>query len=425
MIKRKVFEALRAHLEEKEIALIVGPRQAGKTTLMLMLKKELDERGEATLFLSLDNEMERPLFESQQKLLSKIELEMGRKNGFVFIDEIQRKEDAGVFLKGIYDMNLPYKLIVSGSGSVELKEKVHESLVGRKRIFEVATVSFEEFVDFKLDYKYTGKIKEWFGLHAVWGRELLDEYMNFGGYPRVMLAESSEEKRIIMADIYQSYLEKDIAFLLNIRKTEGLTHLVRVLAEQAGNLIKVSELANTLGLSAQTVNDYLWYLEKTFIIRRVTPFFKNVRKEITKASTVYFVDLGLRNFALGEWGTVAQGGWRGFLFENFVYNTLREGLKDTAATAHFWRTQDKAEVDLVVDVGVETIPVEVKHQVLRRPQTTRSLQSFLKKYKPRRGYVVHMGERLERKIGESRIVFVPYYETVNLAEELRESWRDW
>jgi len=110
MIKRKLFEEPKSHVPKKEISFIVGPRQAGKTTLMLMLKDHLENKGATTLFLNLDIEQDKQFFSSQSKLIRKIELELGKKEGFVFIDEIQRKEDAGLFLKGIYDMNLPTNL---------------------------------------------------------------------------------------------------------------------------------------------------------------------------------------------------------------------------------------------------------------------------------------------------------------------------
>ena len=282
MIKRMLYEPIKAHLNQKEITMIVGPRQAGKTTLMQILKKELDSRAEKTLFLNLDIEVDRPFFDSQQALLQKIELEFGKSKGYVFIDEIQRKENAGIFLKGLYDMDLPYKLIVSGSGSVELKEKVHESLAGRKQIFEISTLSFEEFINYKTNYHYTDALTRFFELHPDESTKYLHEYLNFGGYPRVVLAHTAYEKQSIIGEIYQSYLEKDIAFLLNIQKTERLTQLVKILSSQAGNLVNVSELSSTLGLSVQTINDYLWYLEKTFIIHKVTPYFKNIRKARSK-----------------------------------------------------------------------------------------------------------------------------------------------
>src|SRR3990167_4947969 len=183
MIKRTVFNELKEHLKQKEMTLITGPRQAGKTTLMLMLKEFLDKGGEKTVFLNLDIESDKHFFDSQENLVRKIRLEIGKSKGYVFIDEIQRKENAGLFLKGIFDMNLPYKFILSGSGSLELKEKIHESLAGRKRIFELGTISFQEFVNFKTDYVYEDRVSEFMNLHAAKTRAFFEEYANFGGYP--------------------------------------------------------------------------------------------------------------------------------------------------------------------------------------------------------------------------------------------------
>ncbi len=148
-----LFQDLKSHLFKKEMSFIIGPRQAGKTFLMLLLKEYLEKKGGNVIFLSLDFESDKQFFVSQNKLIKKIQLEIGKNKGYVFIDEIQRKENAGIFLKGIYDMNLPYKFIISGSGSLELKEKIYESLVSRKRIFELNVLSFEEFVNFKTNYK--------------------------------------------------------------------------------------------------------------------------------------------------------------------------------------------------------------------------------------------------------------------------------
>ncbi|MBI2039503.1 DUF4143 domain-containing protein, partial [Candidatus Microgenomates bacterium] len=128
-----------------------------------------------------------------------------------------------------------------------------------------------------------------------------------------------------------------MSILLKLRKTESLTALLRVLASQIGNLVNLAELSNTLGLSVQTVKDYLWYLEKTYIITKVTPYFKNTRKEITKSPIYYFVDLGLRNFAANQFSHGAFD-TTGFLFENFVFNNLKGHLKLTPTSIHFWRT---------------------------------------------------------------------------------------
>lgn len=421
IIRRKLFHLIADHLKNKEITLIIGPRQAGKTTLMRQLEEDLKKKGEKTLFLDLDRDIDRPFFNSQSRLIQRIKYEIG-KSGYVFIDEIQRKENAGLFLKGIYDMDLPYKLIVSGSGSLELKEKIHESLAGRKRIFELSTLEFEEFIDFKTEYKYTntnGTFKEratFFDLYSETVLQYFEEYLNFGGYPRVILETELSQKQAAIDEIYRSYLEKDLSVLLNIKKTESLTQLVRILASQAGNLVNVSEVSNTLGLAIQTIKKYLWYLEKTFIIEKVTPYFRNVRKEITKASVYYFVDLGLKNYAANQFGNTWGGSTTGFLFENFVYKSLKQGVYLSPTTIHFWRSKDKAEVDFVVDSAREIIPVEVKYSYLRKPETSRSFKSFLAKYKPQKAYIVHLGKNMEDKFEGTKIYFIPYYESLYITK---------
>ena len=409
MIVRRIVSRVREHLSKPEISLIVGPRQCGKTTLMRLLQDELSKKGMKTLFFSLDNDGDRPYFESQKSLLDKIKLEVGGEKVYVFIDEIQRKENAGLFLKGIYDRGLGYKLIVSGSGSLELKEKIHESLAGRKRGFEMGTGEFFELVDFRTNYSYEKKINDFFKIDSGIAFNYLNEYLSFGGYPKVVLAETESEKQQVMAEIYESYLVKDISYLLKIKKMESLTALVRMLAAQAGGMVNVSELSSTLGLAMDTVNNYLWYLEKTFIVKKVTPFFRNLRKEITKTPIYYFCDLGMRNYAMRKFGKVDVNLVDGHLFENYVYLQLMN-LKGEQSSVHYWRTQDKAEVDFVIDQGEVIIPVEVKLSWLESPKVTRSLRSFLDRYKPKKAYVVHLGGLMEEEIGETLVEFIPYYD---------------
>ena len=414
MIQRNLFNELKIHLGKKEISFIIGPRQAGKTTLILMLKEYLEKKGERTVFLNLDIESDKEYFSSQLDLIKKIRLELGEKRGYVFIDEIQRKENAGIFLKGIYDSNPPYKFIASGSGSVELKEKIHESLIGRKRLFELSTLTFEEFVNFRTNYKYKNKLQEYFAIEKKKAEQILDEYLSFGGYPRVVLEDLLVEKRKIINEIYQSYLEKDISYLLKIKKTEDFGKLVKILAAQIGKLLNISEVSRTLGISHKTVKDYLWYLQKTFILHKVTPYFKNIRKEIARTPKFYFYDLGLRNFAIGLFGIEKSIEDKGFLFENFVFNILKEKIKDTPFKIHFWRTKDKAEVDFILDLGRSLIPVEVKYRSLKEPFITRSFRSFMEKYSPQKAFVVNLDFEQSLKINRTHIIFLPYYKLLGI-----------
>lgn len=417
MIQRKKLKELQAHLPQKEITLLVGARQAGKTTLLRLLNNELKQSGQKTVFFNLDIEADTVHFRSQEGLLQKIRLETGN-SGFVFIDEIQRKENAGIFLKGIYDQNLPYKFIVSGSGSLELKEKIHESLAGRKRLIELATVNFEEFVNFKTAYRYADKLNDFFRLETEKTGYLLQEYLNFGGYPRVVMADRIEEKIKVIHEIYQSYLEKDIRFLLNVKKTEAFTDLFRLVSSQAGSLVNISELSSTLGISAATVKNFLWYFQKTYMMKKVAPFHTNLRKEITKAPIFHFSDLGLRNFAAGDFGNIA-GRSIGHCFENFIYNILFEKIEDSPSVINFWRTKDGAEVDFIGRNGDKTTPIEVKYKRLRKPEITRSLRSVIAAYQPESALVVNLDYANEIVVGKTTVRFVPYYELLSSVVKLK------
>jgi len=409
-IKRSIFDELVAHLPQKEMSLIIGPRQSGKTTVMMQLQDYLLKKGEKTLFLSLDFERDQPHFLSQAALLNRIKLEFGVSRGNVFIDEIQRKENAGIFLKGIYDMQPPHKFIISGSGSVELKEKVHESLVGRKRMFELNTLSLKELADYRTGYNYEGRLAAYFQLNAAEGLALLMEYLNFGGYPRVALADTLEEKSRTMDEIYRSYIEKDIAYLLRVERLDAFGNLIRLLAGQSGNLINRNELSATLGISVRTVKNYLGYAEKTFILKTLTPYFSNLRKEISKSPIIYFNDLGLRNFSVGRFGGYTKLSEMGFLFQNLIYHLLLENLRYGGSTIHFWRTKDNAEVDFVIHRGDEVIPVEVKCREMKDPATARSLRGFISKYSPKEAWVINLGLRAEVTIEKTHVRFIPFFD---------------
>lgn len=409
MLKRRLLKEIESHLSKKEITIIVGPRQAGKTTLMLFLEDGLRRTSQRTLFLNLDIEEDRQFFVSQSKLLSKINLEIGAKRGYVFIDEIQRKGDAGLFLKGLYDRNLPYKFIVSGSGSMELKEKIHESLAGRKQVFELTTLSFDEFVNYKTGYKYEKNLNNFFALDTDRSSNLLEEYLNFGGYPRVVLEEEIKEKRKIIDEIFRSYIDRDIASFLRVEKLEGYSQLIRVLSAQTGNIVNYNELSNTLGISMPTIKNYLWYAEKTFIIQKLSPYFRNIRKEITKSPVYYFHDTGLRNYAIGMFGMLSQPSDYGFPFENFILTILKEKIRFTGANVHFWRTKDGAEVDFIIDYRAKQIPIEVKYKKLGKPETSRSFLNFLKKYAPKDAAIVNLSLNAVEHIGKTTVRFLPFY----------------
>ena len=409
MIRRQKLQEIYNHLKKPEMTFIVGARQVGKTTIMKQLIQMLKTSGEKTLFLNFDFESDYAYVSSQEKLMQKIRLEFGESSGYVFLDEIQRKENAGLFLKGLYDKDLPYKFVVSGSGSMELKERIHESLAGRKRVFELTTISLWEFLQYKTAYAYADRLLNYIELEGGNVELLLQEYLSFGGYPRIVIEQQSEEKLLLMNEIYESYLKKDIAYLLNLERADVFTTLIRLLAHSCGSLLNYSTLAADAGLSVPTLKKYLWYAEQTYIIKRVMPFYKNKRKELKKSPMIYFTDLGLRNFALNAFGHDVHALDTGRLFQNLVFLLLHNILNGSFFSIHYWRTSDQAEVDFVIQGHGHLYPIEVKHSHLKREKMTRSLRNFIETYQPAFAFVVNLNYEKVVQLNQTTVKYTPWY----------------
>jgi uncharacterized protein len=421
MIHRSLLEELKRHLTEPEITLISGARQVGKTTLMNLLFDELRKKNRKVLFLSLDFESDVSFFSSQQALINRIRLEFGDQFGFVFLDEIQRKENAGLFLKGLYDMKLPVKFIISGSGSIELRETIAESLAGRKRIFEITPVTFNEFLDFRTHYNYEGKLSSYVHAYPEKTMEFFHEYLNFGGYPRVITAPSIKEKVLQINEIFQSYIDRDIRQLIRSDQPEAFVRVIRLLAAQTGQMINLNNLSIDARVSAPTLQKHLWIAQKTYFIKLVEPFFKNVTKEITKSPVVYFADHGICNFSISHFGNIQRHQDYGFVFQNLVGNTLLRELFASPFSVHYWRTTDKAEVDFVISRMDDPIGVEVKFSALKTPVITRSLRSFIEKYKPSEAWVINLTFSGTSVIGTTDVRHITFFELPDALHDLVSS----
>ena len=416
-IKRDIFTEIKSHLKKPEITMIVGPRQCGKTTLMRHLADSIIKNKQPVLFINLDIEEDNKYIQSQQALLDKIRLEFGDRKVFVFLDEIQKKDNAGTFLKGLYDMGLPHKFIVSGSGNIELKERLSESLMGRKKVFHIKPVLWNEFVNFKTGYKYADRLDEFFRIEEEKTNNLLMEYLSFGGYPKIVTTPSLKDKQDEIKEIFDAYLTKDIVKWLRVEKIDSFERLFRLLAIHIGNLIDFSNMTTSVGVSVKTLKNYIWYLQKTFILRKCAPFFTNKKKEIVKSPIFYFYDLGLRNYSVGQFRLLDDLSQDiGFLFENFIFNELENSLEPLSAKVHFWRTKSQAEVDFVIDFGSSIVPVEVKFKKFTNPKIEKSLQSFISRYSPKQAFVVNKNFDQEFVYKDTVVNFIPFWKVNSIFE---------
>lgn len=406
MIQRRILQNIEKHLDKPEITLIVWPRQVWKTTIMKVLKKKLENKNEKTVFLSLDFESDKNYFVNQENLVNKLRLEFGNHKGFVFIDEIQRKENAWLFLKWIYDMDLPYKFIVSWSGSLELKENIHESLAGRKRIFEVWPIDLQEFIDFKSDYRYSDKLMEFCKIEKIKFNNLLKEYLSFGWFPRVILENTLDGKVSIINEIYRSYLEKDIAYLLKIDRIDAFSMMIKILANSNWIIVNYTDIGKKIWISQSTLKNYLRYAEKTFCTYFIYPFVWHKAKELVKMPISYFIDIWFRNFALWEFKNLESENKLWFVFQNLVWNILKSKIENNTWKLHFRRTMDWGEVDFIIDIWDETIPFEVKYSSFNQIKISKSMRNFIEKYTPSEFYVVNLNLNQEKIIGKTKVIYI-------------------
>lgn len=422
IIERDIKKKILPWIDRDEIIVIVGSRQTGKTTLIKLLLNKIAERQkiyfdlEDLNILSICNQ-------GPEKFINYLKLSgySPDKKIIVALDEIQYLKDPSNFLKIIHDHYPSIKLIVTGSSSLDIKQKFKDSLSGRKIVFELDTLSFSEFLRFKgegvvkikrnigciadiLEQKFDSSI-------SLVGKDLspnLYEYLTFGGYPKPAQADNIELKSGILNEIYSSYVRKDIKDIAKIEDIFAFNNLLKLLSAQTGNMLNINEVSGTLGINVVTVKKYLFLLENTFIISLLTPYFKNKRKEISKMPKVYFLDNGLRNTALSNFQLFEGRVDAGALFENFIFSELKKRFRINEEL-FYWRTLARAEVDFILNIRNRIVPIEVKAVKIKSPVLSRSFRSFIDSYRPELGVVVNMSLSAVVEYSRCKIYFVPGY----------------
>ena len=236
-------------------------------------------------------------------------------------------------------------------------------------------------------------------------KKAFEIFTEYGSYPSIVLSPDSEKKFLRLKEIFTSYMEKDIKKFLEIKNENAFARLITLLSASSGSLINMDEISNTLSIHQVTLDNYFYYLEQTFIIDRIRPYFRNIRKEIVKSPKVYFNDIGFRNFAINNFNKLDIREDKGFVFENFVYLILKEKLGGSYKI-NFWRTKAGAEVDFIIFNDLKPIPVEVKAKYFKKPAITQSIRSFINTYKPDIAFVINLNLNEEIKIGSCLVRFI-------------------
>jgi len=325
--RRKYLKKIYPYLERKEVIVLRGIRRSGKSTIIKQLILELINNKvdkKKILYLNLEdynfaNNLIIELFEdvlSAYKKYSK-----NKEKIYFFIDEIQKIRQWEKWIRTKYDLNENIKFVITGSSASLLSKEWSTLLTGRNLSFKIMPLSFEEFLEF-------GNTKS------------LEEYMEFGGFPEVVLEKSKDKKIFLLQQYFEDIIHKDIVDRYNIRNTKQLIEIARYLVSTAGSRVSLNKLSKVFGISKDTISTYIGYMIDAYLVFEVTYFSYSakIRHDISKLPKVYVLDNGLINVA-----SIQYSKNLGQKFENTVLIKLAEQFEEVS----YW-SELKSEVDFIV-----------------------------------------------------------------------------
>lgn len=360
MIKRHLETVINGKLFKGKAIILIGARQVGKSTLLSQIVE--NAAGQKAVFLNCDEpEIKEMLTNANFNELKMIVAD----NKIMVIDEAQRVPDIGMTLKRITDNFHDLQLLVSGSSSFELQNKLDEPLTGRK--FEYKLFPFS-----------TGELLDTNGL--IYIKQTLESRLVFGSYPDVV--NHKEDAKEILMNIASSYLYKDILTLDNIRKPAVLDKLLVALALQVGSEVSFNEIAQTIGTDSKTVEKYIDLLEKCYIVFKLPALSRNVRNEIKKGKKIFFYDNGIRNAVLQNFAPLNLRIDAGALWENFFISERIKynNNKLNYVKSYFWRTTEQNEIDYIEEQDGVFTAFEMKYNP-KKQLTAKIPETFSKNYK--------------------------------------------
>ncbi len=357
--KREIVGEIERYLYTDDIIVLHGARQVGKTFLLRYFEAELKAKGEKTYFIDLEDSRHVKILDAGVGEFLKLLEEEGvravspKNKVFIFVDEIQYLANPSSFLKLIADHHKGIKLIVSGSSSFAIKSKFKDSLVGRTVDFDIFSLSFREFLAFR-EYTFEeGKVYTAKKIDEL--RSFFKQYVLYGGYPKIVLTPEVGMKEKYLQQIIDTYIKKDIRDLASVKDIEKFNKLLEALAAQSGQILNVAELSNTTHIAKQTVEKYLFIMENTYILKLVRPFSGNIRSELFKLPKIFFYDTGIMQML---WLKGLQKEIIGNVFETGIFAELvKKYGKDFV---YYWRTKDKKEIDFIIKIKNDILPIEVK-----------------------------------------------------------------
>ena len=343
MKKRLLYYELVKYLNHKNALLITGMRQVGKTTLMRQVYEEVKE---PKLWFDFDNPLDQKVFEDEDyKVIYNRLIDMAKKVGklSIFIDEIQNFPEITHVIKYLIDHH-KVKFYLTGSSNFYLKNLFPESLSGRKFLYELPPLSFQEDLYFR-DAVSLKEVQDFTLQDAVKKNSIFthkarvaeyDDFLNFGGFPEVVTTEDKDTKIMVLKNIFASFFEKDIKILSDYSDIRELRDMILLLVPRVGSMLDVTRLSSELGVDMLKLYRFLEFLQGTFFIRLLPRFSNSIDRAVAGGKKVYFTDTGLLNVI----GKVSEAQ----IFENAVTNQLSGYGK-----VSFYNKRNTVEIDAILD----------------------------------------------------------------------------
>lgn len=426
IIERELKQAIVSELETEKIILVTGPRQSGKTTLLTQIADQLKSKGEQVYFYNFDRVADLEFFRSQQKIEAFLKIRSIRSTLYIFIDEVQRKKDAGNFFKYFYDAGLNVKFVFSGSSSVELTDAFGDALTGRKRIFTLLPLSIKEISQgqFGEEWEFAG-MGEPLAIEHI--NSVVEQSLIWGNYPEVNSKKTPESRLKTLGELYESYVQKDVKDLLRVKNVSGFNLLVKVLAHNIGNPIVVEDLVRQTGLHTATVNSYLDILEGTMILTRTDNYNPEFSDKLPKSQRYYFLDNGMRNYALGQLNDDFRADYQqlaaNLLFSELLKrskaslyqqeNQLIDKIDIQEASIYHYQTYSDNHVDFIVIPKLTNQPLPV---VVRYPDDTdklgKKIHEYINTQAPKQLFIITKGKNKTEEIKNCTVNFLSLSEFI-------------
>lgn len=433
IIKREIWESLVKDLYKKQITILLGPRQVGKTTLIFQLIEYLKKEGVSTQNIFFYNFDDVDLRSKIKKDFRFIQEDMERKLGrpiadakeklYLFLDEGQKSPVIFDLVKIFYDKGLKLKICISGSSSINIKDKSAETLSGRVNYFYLSPLTFTEEVgmDFSI-YQRLESIKDKEDIIELastgyrrleYYESLLSKMLFFGGLPKIY-SVGSEESISYLNNFLSSYLDKDIKDIGAKVDIESFHLSFKYLSSYCADLFNFSKLGEDLGIKRDSLYRYFELLEKTLVIKTVSPFIFPEVKNIFKSRKLFFFDTGVVNRLRGflDLEEVKRAGIVGKIFENFVFqNLFAKSLNDFKKPIfYYFRDYQDHEIDFVYQRGEIIIPIEVHYSPkLNTKRVNNFIHFFSHARSSKYGIIFYLGEIKDIKAGKHKIFALPYF----------------